>query len=238
MKTLITTLVAIFLANQHSAQNTDGIAGKIITEHTEGLLKIKATAISTSSTYYALNYIMVSVKKGTAGNSTNKQSGKFTLNPEETKTLAETTIRMAKNDGLKVYLFIKEEQSDRVLAKDSLEINAAQFGTDVSYIPENKLELSGLTIDDTKTRMGQLFYESFFKKYNQIPKKFEATITISEIPSFGRNSRITVSQDDQLIHSFFTKPDEELLEAEASRALAILVDYNSRKNVRNTEFKY
>ncbi len=238
MKTLILNLVAILLAMNYHAQTSDNVSGKIITEQNEGLLKVKAAAINTAKTYLALNYIMVSVKKGKSGNSTNKQSGKFTLDPEETKSLAETSFRLSKGDGLKVFLFIKEEETDKLLSKDSLEINASQFNAEVNFIPENKLELSGLTIDDTKTRLGQIFYESFFKKYNQIPRKFEGTITITEIPSFGRNSRVTVSQDDQVIHSFLTKPDEEALDSEASRALSLLAEYNSRRNVRNQEFKY
>lgn len=238
MKTLILNLIAILLAINYHAQNSDNVTGKIITEQNEGLLKVKAAAISTTKTYLALNYIMVSVKKGKSGSSTNKQSGKFTLDPEETKSLAESSFRLSKGDGLKVYLFIKEDETDKLLSKDSLEINPSQFNAEVNFIPENKVELAGFTIDDTKTRLGQIFYEAFFKKYNQIPRKFEGTITITEIPSFGRNSRVTVSQDDQIIYSFLTKPDEEALDEEASRTLNILAEYNSKRNLRNPEFKY
>lgn len=238
MKTLIAILVVFILVNKTSAQIKSGITGKIITENKEGLLKITAAAISKSNTYHSLNYILVSVKKGKSGSSSNKQSGKFSLNPNETKTLAETTIKLAKDDALKVYLFVKDEESDDLLSKDSLEINPEKFNSAVSYIPESSLELTGLTIDDTKTRLGQLFYESFFKKYNQIPKKVEGTVTVSELPSFGRNSRIIVTHDDQMIHSFLTRPDEESLDAEADRALANLAEFNARNSLKNKEFKY
>ncbi|MBH1959841.1 MAG: hypothetical protein I8H68_07000 [Flavobacteriia bacterium] len=238
MKTLIAILVAFFLANHTSAQHISGITGKIKTENKEGLLKITATAINKSSIHHSLNYILVSVKKGKNGSSSNKQSGKFSLKPNETKTLAETNLNLTKQDALKVYLFVKDEESDELLSKDSLEVNPEKFSSAVSYIPESSIELVGLTIDETKTRLGQLFYESFFKKYNQIPKKFEGTVTISELPSFGRNSRIIVTQDDQMIHSFLTRPDEESIDAEADRAVANLAEYNSRNSLKNKEFKY
>lgn len=238
MKTLITTLAVVFLANRTTAQVNEQVSGKIITENKEGTLKIKAAAISSSETYLSLNYIMVSVKKGKSGNSTNKQSGKFSLGPKETKTLAETAINLAKNDALKVYLFVKDEETDAVLSKDSLEINAEKFASEVNYIPENRIELSGLTIDDTKTRFGQQFYETFFKKYNQLPQKYEGTVTVSELPSMGRNSRISVSLDDQVIYTFITRPADEAMDAEADRTMALLADYSKRNAVRDQQFKY
>lgn len=238
MKTLIAILVIFFLCNNVSAQKNAAITGKIITENQEGLLKIRAVATNNSEIYGSLNYILVSVKKGKSGNSSNKQSGKFALDPKETKTLSELDINLAKTDGLKVYLFIKNDETDLVLSKDSMEINANQFKSEISYIPERNLELTGLTIDDTKTKIGQMFYESFFKKYNQFPQKVEGTITISEMPTFGRNTKISVNIDDQLIHTFLSKPDEESIDAEADKALANLISYNSRNSLRNKEFRY
>lgn len=238
MKTLLAVLSVLFLSTIFHAQTAENVSGKIITENNEGQIKIKAAAISSSQTFKDLNYILITLKKGKSGTSSNKQSGKFSLNPNETRILSETNVNLAKSDGLKIFLFLKDEDSDRTVAKDSLEINAGQFTAEVTFIPEKDLELSGLTIDETKTRMGQLFYESFFKKYNQIPEKYDGTVIITELPSFGRNSRITVTVDDLVIYSFLSKPDEEALEAEAESALNYLADYNANQNLREKEFKY
>ncbi|MGA9213125.1 curli-like amyloid fiber formation chaperone CsgH [Kaistella sp.] len=238
MKTLIAILVMFSLVSKISAQKNSGVAGKIITNNNDGLLKINAVVINNSNIFHDLNYILVSVKKGKSGNSSNKQSGKFSIQPNETKTLSEVNINLAGNDALKIYLFLKDEETDRLVSKDSLEINPKNFNTDVTYIPDGNIELTGLTIDDTKTRIGQLFYDSFFKKYNQIPKKNDGTVIISELPTFGRSSRIFVSIDDQIIYSFISKPDEESLEAEANIALDNLADYISQNSLRNKEFKY
>jgi len=237
MKTHIAILAVFFFAKT-AAQNSSDIAGKITTENNNEMLKIKATVKNNSAIHYDLNYVMVSVKKGKAGNSSNKQSGKFSIKPNEIKILSENAIKVTKKDALKVFLFVKDEHTNKVLSKDSLEVNADQFKDDVSYIPENRVELTGLTVDDTKTRMGQAFYESFFKKYSQFNKKYEGTITVSELPSFGRSSRILIMQNDQVIYSFQSKPDEESLDAESDKALALLMEYNSQNSLRNRDFKY
>lgn len=238
MKTLATILGIFFVVAKSSAQSQHGVTAKIITEQKEGSLQIRAAAISTSDTYHSLNYIMVSVKKGQSGSSSNKQSGKFSINPNETKTLAETNFNLRRNDGLKIYLFVKDEETDALLSKDSLEINGAQFAKEISFIPENKLELSGLMIDETKTRIGQQFYDAFFMKYNQLPKKFQGTVTVAELPGFGRSTRVTVMYDDQLVYVFVPRADDEAIAEEVTRTLAILEDYNAKSSVRNNQFKY
>ena len=238
MKTLIAILVIFFFVNNSSAQNGPEITGKIITEQNNEMLKIKGTVTNNAAIHYNLNYILISVKTGKSGNSSNKQSGKFSIKPNEVKVLSESSIRVSRNDALKMYLFIKDEHNEKVISKDSLEVNPNQFSDQVSYIPEASIELTGLTVDDTKTRMGQAFYESFFKKYSQFPKKYEGTITVSELPSFGRSSRIIIIQNDQVIYSFQTQPDDEFLAAESDKALAYLLEYNSQNNLRNREFKY
>ncbi len=238
MKTLFSILVVFSLLSKLSAQTSTGITGKIRVENQEGLLKIKAIAINSDDLYHDLNYILISLKKGESGNATNKQSGKFTINPNETKLLSGISINLSKNDGLKLFLFLKDEETDKVVYKDSLEINPNLFTTEVSYIPEQNLELTRLTIDETKTRLGTMFYEFFFKKYNHIPKKHEGTIIISELPTFGRSSQIIVTVDDQVIYSFISKPDEEFIDLEADRTLTYLEQYNYQNSLRKKEFKY
>ena len=238
MKTLLTILLLSFFAKKTSAQPNTGVIGKIVTENTNELLKIKATVTNTSEVYHNLSYILVSVKKGKSGNSSNKQSGKFNIQPSENKLVSESTIRIAKKDALKVFLFIKDEESDKVISKDSLELNPNDFNTNVSYIPEADLELSGLTVDDTKTRVGQAFYDLFFRKYNLFGRKFSGTITISELPSVGRGTRIMISQNDQMIYAFQSKPDDEYLEAECDKTLALLLEFEKRNRLKNREFKY
>lgn len=238
MKTLITFLVLFFFPLHAFSQTEERISGKIISENNEGMLHLTAISTNESPTYQELNYILVSVKKGKSGNSSNKQGGKFSLAPGETKTLSESKINLAKKDALKVFLFLRNEETGKTIAKDSLQINAEEFQSQISYIPEENLELSGLTIDETRTRMGQYFYEAFFRKYMQLPTKYSGAITITELPSIGRNSMITITKEDQPVYSFQVKPDEEKLEEEANRTLSYIQEAERKKKMLSSEFKY
>lgn len=118
MKTL-TYIFIIFCCfpNLCFGQN-DQISAKIETENLEGMLKIRAVATNNSPFYRELDYLMVSIKKGASGNlSNNKQSGKFSINPEETKKLSEVTLNLQKNDALKIYLYIRDEQIQKINLK-------------------------------------------------------------------------------------------------------------------------
>src|SRR5690606_8623885 len=140
MKTLIAILTVLIVPGKIFAQKADEITGKIITENNEGQIKIKAAAISSSQTFKDLNYILITLKKGKSGTSSNKQSGKFSLKPNETRILSETDVNLSDKDGLKVYLFLKDEESDRTIAKDSLKINTSQFASEAMFLPEKDRE--------------------------------------------------------------------------------------------------
>ncbi len=238
MKTLIIILSLVFFSTSMFAQSEQMVESKILTDRNGEFLNIKAVANNNTKVFQDLNYILITLKQGASGTSSNKQSGKFTLSPDENKQLAQSSIRITEKDALKVFLLIKDNETDRLVSKDSLQINLTNFEKTATYIPETSIEPPGLTIDDTKTRLGQIFYHAFFRKYNQFTTKFEGTITISEVPAFGRSSRIMISQDDQVVYAFMAKPDEEFLEGEANKSLSILQEMQKRNSLRNRDFKY
>jgi hypothetical protein len=135
-------------------------------------------------------------------------------------------MNLGKNGGLKCFLFIKDQETSKLLVKDSLHINAENFNSEkTAFIPENKVELNGFTLDETKTKQGKYFYDEFYMNILQEDFKFGGTVLISELPSMGRNSRILLSYNDQEVYQFMTTPDEELINEEAKKSLLILKQY-------------
>lgn len=99
------------------------IKGKIETENVEGQYNIKVFAKNNSKVYMSLTYNFLALKKGKSGNlSSSRQSGKFTIEPSETKKLSETSINIDKNDAVKVYLLINDEKSGKPILKISVKI--------------------------------------------------------------------------------------------------------------------
>lgn len=104
-------------------QQDEGVKAKIETKDVEGVLVIKAMVNNDSKIYQALSYQLLAVKEGKTGNlSSSQQSGKFTLQPKETKQLSELNLNVDKNDALKIFLFVRDEKNNTV-SKDSLNYN-------------------------------------------------------------------------------------------------------------------
>ena len=223
----------LFCCNFFSQNKTEkGLKAKIITESTDGLYNIIATAENQSDFHYPINYILLSIKKGATGNtSSNKQEGKFVVKPKETLKLSEVKTNLDKKDVLKVFLFIKDEENAKVISKDSLEIRPEKIALNsTKSISENDIELSGLTIDDTRSRNGKYNYDQFYMKYLQSDKKFPGTVKIVEIPGLGQSTRISVMYNEQEIYLFNTSPDEEAMDHEAQTTLEILKEMILPKN--------
>lgn len=218
---IFTVLPFNFLAAQ-DFDASEAIHAKITATEREGMFEIISSAENTSAVHFSVSYIFVSIKKGN-NNATNKQEGKSLIKAGQNVKLSETKINLDKNDALKVFLFVKNDENGKILSKDSLVINAASYDkSETTYLPEKNIELSGITIDETRTRSGKYFYDQFYMNFLQQDIHFSGTITINELAEMGRNTRITVVYNDQQIYSFMASPDEEFTENEAKKTVQIL----------------
>lgn len=243
MKQLYILLIlstVIFPILNIKGQDEKKIVAKIETKDTEGQLKMSAMATNNSATYQELNYLLVSIKKGSGGNlSNNKQSGKFSLNPNETKKLSEVSVNISDKDALKTFLYIRDEQTQKLVSKDSLEIKHNSFKKKLSKVEEEEsYELRGLTIDETKSKIGKDFYDAFYLQYSQLPEKSNFTITISELPSRGTNGQISIIIEDKQIYSFMTNPNEDYQKEQLTMAFRLIKEHNKKRNLIKNEFLY
>lgn len=230
----------LFISVMGYGQEEKLILAKIESESVEKQLSIKAMVINQSETYQELNYLLIAIKKGKTGNlSNNRQSGKFTVNPSESKQLSQMNIGMDEGDALKAFLYIKDEESGNLIAKDSLEINQDFFNKKAENVEkETAFELKGLTIDETKTKVGKDFYDLFYIQYNQLPEKSSSAIKILEMPTRGTSSQMNIEMDDKVIYSFVINPSEEFLKEQLGNTLYYIREYNARKKLIKNEFMY
>ncbi len=117
---VLNTLMMFSLSH---AQTTPSVTAKIEKKEVEGLFVLEAVANNSSKVFQSLTYQLLAVKESGTGNlSSNQQSGKFTLQPNETKKLSEISLNIDKKDALKVFLFIRDEKNYTV-SQDSLIYN-------------------------------------------------------------------------------------------------------------------
>ena len=69
------------------------------------------------------------------------------------------------------------------------------------------LEINGLIIDKTRTKMGRDFYQLFYTAWEAPNTKTDYIITISEQPSKGRGSRVFVYVNEYLPFRAFLQPN-------------------------------
>lgn len=221
-------------------QEDKKVTAKIQSSVLENQIKLKAVVMNNTAVYKELNYLLISIKKGNGGNlSNNQQSGKFSVNPNEVKVLSEFSVNLDSKDALKAFLYIRDEETRTLVAKDSLELNSDLFKKKIAKIEDDAVyELKGLTIDETKTKVGKDFYDMFYMQYSQLPEKSSSAVTISELPLRGTSGQINIQIDDKVIYSFMSNPGEDYLKEQLTFSLKYIKEFNAKKNLIKNEFIY
>lgn len=82
-----------------------------------------------------------------------------------------------------------------------------------------ELELGGFVLDETRSKMGRDFYELFYQKWKAPKNAGNYTLTITEQPSIGRGSLVTLKLDYERIFSARLQPRYEYIEAVSEQAV-------------------
>lgn len=220
-----------------SQENRDSlIVAKIEVTQTENMLTFRPTVQNEGDYHYQLNYLLLVKKKDEKQNlSINQQRGKFTLGPHEIKSLSITRINQDNNQNITAILFVRNELENRLITKDSVQLQASETLT----VKEASLHImSGIVVDESKTKIGRDFYDLFYSSYNQYPQKFDFVIQISELPYRGLSSILQIKVDQDIISEFFANPDEDYLKEQVYQTFRRLTAYASQRGNIKNEFAY
>ena len=188
------------------------------------LLEVMGTAKNLTEANYSLRYeLSVITSDGSNSSSKNSQSGRFTLEPFETKSLSKTSVSID-SDMRTILLLLIYDEDDKLMGTARKAYNEdtedKTSGEQLSYKKANEgIQLTGMVTEKTKTKAGKDFYDYFYQKYSLSPNKLNKIIEIEEQISFGRTTRITVKVQDRLVYQFFVRPKLDYLEEEANKAL-------------------
>ncbi len=126
----------------------------------------------------------------------------FALRPVKIPTVLLPVVVLVKDNT-------KQEQQEK--------IEEPQHGSDI--------EIDGLVIDETQSKLGREFYERFYAAWRAPTGAHNFTIIINErlLPSFG--TQLTLKVNDTDIFQRFLQPREELIEEAVSTAVATAQDF-------------
>ncbi|WP_316633116.1 CsgE family curli-type amyloid fiber assembly protein [uncultured Flavobacterium sp.] len=205
------------------------VKAKIDVEKVENVLFIAGTAENLKSVYKNISFNLVVLKKNKSdtNKSNSTQDGRVTLEPLQKVSLSKTQINVSKDDQITIVLFIYDE-NNTVIGKDKVIIgdnNVKAEPNGASLKPKDGLEMIGIVSNETKTKLGNDFYDLFYKEYDKLKINSPKIISIQEELTFGRTTKIIVNIDGEIIDEFIARPDEDFLEYMAKTSSSKVFTY-------------
>jgi hypothetical protein len=188
------------------------VKAKIEVEKVENILFIRGTVENLKSEFKSISYKLTVFKKNkyNANNSKNSQDGRVILDPQQKVILSKTQINESKDDQIILLLMVYDE-NNVLIGKDRLEMGVDDASKDEGNKPNDGLEMSGILSNDTKTKLGNDFYELFYKEFSKLKLKSNKVVTVQEELTFGRTTKIIVSVDGDVVNEFISRPDEDYM---------------------------
>ena len=217
----IVLLIGNYFCYSQASVLQDQLKAKIDIERTENILKITGTAENlidiTKSASYTLSVIKNSLSAKN-NKSNNVQKGLLTLEPGEKIKLSSTQININEDDEIIVMLLFFDDEKN-VISKERLVFNSdkKKINTQINS-PDGNFILKGIVTDNTKTKIGKDYYDKYFYYYTEIGINGNEIVVLNEELSFGRNIRISIEINNEVIYEFMARPDDEFLDAVANES--------------------
>ena len=187
------------------------VKAKIDIEEIENTLSVVGTVENLKSEFKNISFKLSVFKKNKSNSnkSSNAQDGRVTLEPIQKISLSKTHINKGIEDQIVILLLIYDEDN-KIIGKDRV-----VFGEDDSNLgvikPKDGLEMVGIVSNDTKTKLGNDFYDLFYNEYSKLKLNSSKIISVQEELTFGRTTKISINVDSEVIEEFIAKPDEDFL---------------------------
>ena len=129
---------------------------------------------------------------------------------------------------------VKDNTGPSLQPKDSLKIKHApasliKLVEDVikqsAKSNDVEIELDGLLVDDTKTKMGKDFYDLFYSNWQAPSGAKNYTITVSEKPFRLTSTQIVVSINENPVYQAILQPRQDIVEALSYEAISNTQSY-------------
>jgi len=203
--------------------NTEVSAAIDLEVQDNSILKITGSAHNTTAISKSLRYVLSVIKSGKNKN-TNKQEGRFVLEPGVKKNLSNASINVNEKDRTIILLLVYE--NEKVVGKDRKVLNGIEGEDDevkdilkreniedVKETAEDGFILRGVVIEDMKTKAGNDFYDMFYSSYLSNNINGEKIVKIEEKIAIANTTQINVLVGDEVVVQFFVNPRTQYLKS-------------------------
>lgn len=230
MKALIFKLAFILLfANMQTISSQTvykEVKAKIEVEEIENILSITGTAENLKAVYKNISFKLSVFKKNKLNDnkSSNMQDGRITLEPINKVILSKTQINRGKDDQIIVLLLIYDEDNV-IIGKDRIVFGQEEEPKVSVLKPNDGLEMIGIVSNETKTKLGNDFYDFFYSEFSKLKINSNKIIYVQEELTFGRTTKIIVNIDGEIIEEFIARPEEDFLKYMSQTASSKVFKY-------------
>lgn len=230
MKSLIFKLAFIlFFANMQTISSQTvykEVKAKIEVEEIENILSITGTAENLKAVYKNISFKLSVFKKNKLNDnkSSNMQDGRMTLEPINKVILSKTQINRGKDDQIIVLLLIYDEDN-MIIGKDRIVFGQEEEPKVSVLKPNDGLEMIGIVSNETKTKLGNDFYDFFYSEFSKLKINSNKIIYVQEELTFGRTTKIIVNIDGEIIEEFIARPEEDFLKYMSQTASSKVFKY-------------
>ena len=230
MKSLIFKLAFIlFFANMQTISSQTvykEVKAKIEVEEIENILSITGTAENLKAVYKNISFKLSVFKKNKLNDnkSSNMQDGRITLEPINKVILSKTQINRGKDDQIIVLLLIYDE-GNVIIGKDRIVFGQEEEPKVSVLKPNDGLEMIGIVSNETKTKLGNDFYDFFYSEFSKLKINSNKIIYVQEELTFGRTTKIIVNIDGEIIEEFIARPEEDFLKYMSQTASSKVFKY-------------
>lgn len=225
-------LLIIFSSTVSVAQfyNTQ-IEARIILEENSEFIQITGSAYNKTELSQSLRYVLSVIKNNpeTSNRSKNDQAGRFILEAGQRRNLSQTTVNTNDTDRI-IILLLVYDANDKLLGKDRIVLNdpndpdAKVVGAADTQRGDGVV-LSGIVIEDTKTKPGRDFYTEFFSSYRLNNINGPKIVTIKEVLTIGNNTKIQVIVENLVIFEFLIRPSNDYIKGMSNQAILRVYRY-------------
>lgn len=207
------------------------VKAKIEVEKVENMLFIKGTVENLKPVYKSVYYKLTVFKKSKSSinESKNSQDGRITLDPQQKLVLSKTQINESPDDRIILLLLIYDE-NNAIIGKDRIELGVDDESKASVVKPNDGLEITGIISNNTKTKLGNDFYDLFYNEYSKLKIKTNKIVDVQEELSLGRTTKIMVTVDSEVIGEFISRPEEDFM-----KYMAVMISTEVFKYFANLE---
>lgn len=238
---ILAVLISAGFGNLMS-QNTANLIAKLNYEKSDGVSNVKGWFKNNQTLPAVFKYVFTVAKKDT---SSIKEST-FRADSGQKVNLSKAVLFFRKKDEIKkikleIFRYGKLVAADSVIIEipktrvtESNEKSPHIFPPPISS-NESDLEIDGLILDETRSKIGHDFYEYFYAGWSAPEKAKGFIITIRELPSRGIGAQIAVEVNNQTLTKQFLQPRADLIEGMAGQIVNLVKDHLNKLEDLNSQ---